>query len=260
MIGAVARLGQSDPASPIRCIGIAAVLAVTWLASGIRAWAGALPSTAGSGSVTATSTPRGNLDMLIRGLADSMERAAGALRADGQRLQATKSLDDARRAARVLDEVRTRLSQRDASLGIANVDDARHALQMGDAQRSARILLDGARRLRASLARDTSIQSDAAPGLPLEKSLGKGVINARGEELGKLDRLVLAPAGRRYAVLKEGGVVDLFGFLDVANRLVVVPTDQLIAGGRMVAVASDVTARQLESSSPFQPARHSVIR
>lgn len=189
----------------------------------------------------------GKLAALARGLGESMSSAAQHLTEKGRRLEATRALDDARRVARLLRDIAP--GARAAELGLNYVREARHALQNGDPARASGFLEQAGGRLNETAARI----GGAAPLIDPRQAIGKHVINAKGEELGKIGQFVADPDGRRHAVLLEHGVVDLFGFLSVGNQLVVVPADSLVLGGRLAAVATDVTADQLVASSRYDP-------
>lgn len=188
----------------------------------------------------AASRPRraaGPVEALMIGLGHSMQTAAQALDTDGQRSRATRALDDARRVARVL---RDAMPHGDAvgALGIDAVNEARHALQNGNPQAASHRLRVGSQQLLGGqVARSTTPPLDGS-------AASKLVINARGQRVGRLDRLVEDGHGKRQAVLKVGGMIDLLGFIDANNRLVVVPADSLVEGKRMVALTSDITPQQ----------------
>lgn len=195
----------------------------------------------------------GKLGALARGLAESMSSAAQRLTEKGRRLEATQALDDARRVARLLRDVAPDASV--AEMGLNSVREARQALQNGDPARASEILAQAARRLNEKA---TTIGA----AVPIDNQLGaigKHVINEKGAELGKVARFVADSAGRRYAVLLEQGVVDLFGFLSVGNQLVVVPADSLVLGRRLAAVATDVTVDQLVASSRYDPQHYTPL-
>lgn len=194
----------------------------------------------------------GKLGALARGLAESMSSAAQRLTEKGRRLEATQALDDARRVARLLRDVAPDASVAEA--GLNSVREARQALQNGDPARASVILTQAAGRLN-----EKATTIGAAVSIDQLAAIGKHVINEKGAELGKVARFVADSAGRRYAVLLEQGVVDLFGFLSVGNQLVVVPADSLVLGRRLAAVATDVTVDQLVASSRYDPQHYTPL-
>ncbi len=205
---------------------------------------GALPMAATGQQAMATRITTANADAqrlasLMRGLAYSMQVASGALATDGQRLRATGALDDARRIARVLRDVAPggEPAGRD---GLDAVERARHALQNGNPAAASRILHDASVRMQR-----LATQAPADPvGAVRSADTGKPVINAAGQRLGRLERLLPKQDGVTRAVLKVGGVINLFGFVDAGYREVTVPVDQLVAGKTMVAITSSITPEQ----------------
>lgn len=191
-----------------------------------------------------------SMQQLLEGLASSMSRSAHYLREDRQRLRATRALDDARRAARVLKEAAFDEWKPVALKGYETVQSARHALQMGRPARAALILENGSERLRAAAASTDFLTSKG--GLRLGTAMraqGVRLINAHGTVVGELERIDRRPNGPSEAVLKVGGVTDLFGFVDFDNKRVTIPADHVVLGDKMAALASDATAEQLSRRS-----------
>ena len=199
-----------------------------------------------------TLTEAGNITSLILGLSQSMEEAGTKLAKEGKRREATKAMDDARRVARLLDDVAAESSEPLAKDGIDSVRKARHALQNGDTAGAADILLAVSERLALSA---PSAGSEAGPRPNTAGESGTKVINAKGARLGEVDSLATGPDGKPYAVLKEGGVVDLFGVFDIGTTRVTVPFEEIVAGKGMWAVARDISAEQLIATSRYDGER-----
>lgn len=187
---------------------------------------------AGAVQARAQTGADGALAALDAGLAARMQAAARNLAPGGDRLEATRALDAARRLARV----EHGLAGCGLSFGepLQAVEAARHALQMGDPAGAATVLRQESGAL--AQARRTAV-CRATPA-----AVGKLVVNARGERLGRLTALDPASGA---ATLKTGGVVDLFGFLDAGNASVAVRADRLVEGRRLVVLAEDVTPAEL---------------
>jgi len=215
---------------------IAAVMIVVASAAPITAQQSAAPLVQ-----SADPTSSSPLGALVEGLAGRMNESARALQVDDERMRATTALDDSRRLARVLHEAAPWLGSDDP---LPAVEAARHALQNGDPPTAAQILRE------ASKALQDPRPAARGPIQPLvENDTGIQVINGKGQKIGKL-AAVREHNGEAQAVLKVGGVVDLFGFLDLANTLVTVPAREFVAGKRTAALARYATAEQLQS--PFR--------
>jgi hypothetical protein len=194
-----------------------------------------------------------NMRMLLEGLASSTADSAHFLRQDGQRLRATRALDDARRAARVLKEAATDAWQPIALEGYETVQSARHALQMGQPERAELILENGSERLRAAAASTTLLTSGGGLRLGTVTSIQKvRLIDARGAVLGRVELIERRPNGPSEAVLKVGGVTHLFGFLDYGNERITVPADHLVFGKKMAALSCTVTNGLVRPRSALQ--------
>lgn len=88
-------------------------------------------------------------------------------------------------------------------------------------------------------------------GDPLEYNVGdlsdRALTNARGEELGTVDRIVLASDGREYVVLDEGG------FLGFGEREVAIPLDSIsVVSGALV--MRGMTEDDIEAMPEFDSA------
>lgn len=196
----------------------------------------------------------GKLGALVRGLAESMSSAAQRLTDKGRRLEATEALDDARRIARLLSDVAPDHMRDSAELGLNSVQEARHALQTGDPEHASTIL---ARAGDVLMERNRAINGAAAPVVDERLATGRRVVNAKGQKLGKISSFGADSAGHRCVILKKQGVINLFGFLDFDNQLVVVPVESLVVGSQLAAVATEATADQLVMSSRYDPRRPS---
>lgn len=196
------------------------------------------------GAVAAQRTVRA--ESIVHGLARSMDNAARMLASGKERFQGIRSLDDARRVARILRDVAPPNDHAMVRFGLQAVKNARHAVQNGDPQAAAQIL----RSARDQLLSRSSGRGKV--GSPVDSSaVGKLVVNAEGKRIGRVDRLEQTSPGVQFAVLKVGGLVDLFGFLDLGNELVGVPAEQLVVGKRMVALRSAITPEQAENLPRF---------
>ncbi len=185
-------------------------------------------------------------ESIVNGLARSMGNAATMLASEKKRFQGVRSLDDARRVARILRDVAPSNDHAMVRFGLQAVKRARHALQNGDPQAAVQILRSAHDQLLSRSRGRWKVSSPVG-----SSAVGKLVVNAEGKRIGRVDRLERTSQGVQFAVLKVGGVVNLFGFLDAGNELVGVPAEQLVVGNRMVALRSAITPEQAENLPRF---------
>ncbi|MBW7851676.1 MAG: hypothetical protein H3C38_14375 [Rhodospirillales bacterium] len=187
----------------------------------------------------------GRFATLIDGLASSADRAAEALREQDARLEATKALDAAERVALVFDHAAPPPLAALAKQASGAMKHARQALQNGDPAKAAEVLAASAAALRAA---DPGVVT-APPKIDADDGPGKDVVNAEGHRIAEIDEVVRRQDGRSYAVLKTGGAIDWFGFIDFGNERVVVPLEELVAGKNMVVYAARVSQQELASQA-----------
>ncbi|MGQ9371763.1 PRC-barrel domain-containing protein [Azospirillum sp. ST 5-10] len=184
---------------------------------------------------------------VLSGLAMSMETAGTAFR-EGRRRDGTRALNDARRAAMFGHDNATGPAVAVAADGLAAVRRGRHALQNGDPERAAAILLSGAEALRGAVAALPPVPP--RPPADLDGIAGRNVIDADGTRLGEIDHIAEGADGTRYAVLRVGGVTDFAGFIDWGNREAAVPLDRLVIGRTMAALTESVSVPELLKHTP----------
>lgn len=161
-----------------------------------------------------------NAQLVQAALANRLREAADNLSAGGDRLHATRALDAARRLARVEASL-VGCPGAATSISLKAVESARRALQNGRTEVAVALLR------QASQASSPSLPSACTAG---SSAVGKLVMNRHGERIGRL--VSLTPGGG--AILKVGGAINWFGFLDFGNSRRTVPAGQLVEGRRMV--------------------------
>jgi hypothetical protein len=201
--------------------------------------AASIATAAAAGPVAAT-TPAGKLSALRAGLAARMSEAAVNLSPGGDRLKATRALDAARRLGRV-ERALVACPGGSSEGPLRAVNAARHDLQIGRADVAVQILRNAASDLALPPSETAAPQTCSATA----GAVGKLVVNARGERLGRLTQLGDPRTPESDAKVKTGEVVNWLGFIDFANGAVAVPAASLVEGDRMVVVATLATAEQL---------------
>jgi hypothetical protein len=83
----------------------------------------------------------------------------------------------------------------------------------------------------------------------LDEVLGSSVVNENGEEVGKIEDLVVKDEAH-YAVLSVGG------FLGIAEKEVAIPLDELKLGEDESYLMSTETEAQLEELPAYEAARY----
>ena len=87
-----------------------------------------------------------------------------------------------------------------------------------------------------------------------EAYIGKDVVNPQGEEVGKVDDIVLSRMDQRpYAVIGVGGV------LGIGQRKVTVPLETLDARGDKVLLVAPLSKDQLKQQPEYEPADFSAF-
>jgi sporulation protein YlmC with PRC-barrel domain len=108
---------------------------------------------------------------------------------------------------------------------------------------------------------DTTVRSDARPGttaaahndatdslgqLSADKIIGQNVVNARGENIGEVEDLVLDRNKKVFAVIGVGG------FLGMGDRDVAVPFDQLKLGDNKMIMLSEASKDKLKGLPEYK--------
>lgn len=83
---------------------------------------------------------------------------------------------------------------------------------------------------------------------------GKDVINAKGDKLGEVEKLVVSTGDQQvYAVIGVGG------FLGIGEKEVAVPLEQLQPQGEKLTLTSGITEDELKSSMPYNESEFSAF-
>jgi hypothetical protein len=159
------------------------------------------------------------VSVLRTGAARAVDLARVKLLA-GERTPAVVALDAARRAARV----GTGAGLEGFGPLLAQVEQARHAVQNGHAERAPEILGAATRAFAASMPTGRATENKQAYRAVTPAMRGATVINAAGVRIGELESV--GPD----AVIALGPRQDIFGFIDLGGPRVHVPRERLVAG------------------------------
>ncbi len=83
---------------------------------------------------------------------------------------------------------------------------------------------------------------------------GKDVVNAQGDKVGEVDKLVVSTGDQKvYAVVGVGG------FLGIGEKDVAIPLEQLQPQGENLALSSGMTKDELKNSMPYKESEFSAF-
>jgi sporulation protein YlmC with PRC-barrel domain len=82
----------------------------------------------------------------------------------------------------------------------------------------------------------------------------KEVVNAKGDKVGEVDRLVINNQTRGVEA-----VIDVGGFLGIGQKKVVIPLEQLQPKDDKVVLSSTLTQDQLKQSTPYEASEFSAF-
>jgi putative membrane protein len=92
--------------------------------------------------------------------------------------------------------------------------------------------------------------TEAEPSISIKEVLGSKVVNAKGDQVGEIEDLVVDQNQIRYAVLSVGG------FLGIGEKKVAVPFDELQLGDNEAYLMSATTEQQLEQMPEYDEGQY----
>jgi putative membrane protein len=92
--------------------------------------------------------------------------------------------------------------------------------------------------------------TEAEPSISIKEVLGSKVVNAKGDQVGEIEDLVVDQNQIRYAVLSVGG------FLGIGEKKVAVPLDELQLGDNEAYLMSATTEQQLEQMPEYDEGQY----